>query len=78
LEHLLLDESALMESRAAPLRAYLASTVVQALTEGMLEVCRVAPSDPVDYLAEFLFKYAEHAKTQVLVFRFFQFFQSLI
>ena len=47
-----------------PLRAYLADTVVRALTEGMLEVCRVNPTDPVDYLAEFLFKHAEHARGQ--------------
>lgn len=64
LESLLLDESELMEARSQPLRAYLADTVVRALTEGMLEVCRVNPTDPVDYLAEFLFKHAEHARGQ--------------
>ncbi len=35
--------------------------VIPELTEGMIEVCKVVPVDPVDYLAEFLFqKSGEH------------------
>lgn len=30
--------------------------VVPILTEGLIEVCKELPEDPVDYLAEYLFK----------------------
>lgn len=50
------EETELLEARAKPLRAYLMDTVLPALTEGMLEVVKVQPDDPIDYLAEFLFK----------------------
>ncbi|TYZ57456.1 hypothetical protein PybrP1_010844, partial [[Pythium] brassicae (nom. inval.)] len=50
------EESELLEARAKPLRAYLMDTVLPALTEGMLEVVKVQPDDPIDYLAEFLFR----------------------
>ena len=45
-----------LEARSKPLRAYLMETVIPALTEGMLEVVKVQPEDPIDYLADFLFK----------------------
>ncbi|GLE06601.1 hypothetical protein PINS_up015995 [Pythium insidiosum] len=50
------EEAELLEARAKPLRTYLMDTVLPALTEGMLEVVKVQPDDPIDYLAEFLFK----------------------
>ncbi|KAL7998288.1 putative adenylate kinase/UMP-CMP kinase, P-loop containing nucleoside triphosphate hydrolase [Plasmopara halstedii] len=50
------EEAELLEMRAQPLRAYLMDTVLPALTEGILEVVQVQPLDPVDYLAEFLFR----------------------
>jgi adenylate kinase len=34
------------------------NNVVSTLAEGLLEVCRVLPEDPVDYLAEYLFKHS--------------------
>ena len=30
--------------------------VIPTLTEGLIEVCKLKPEDPVDYLAEWLFK----------------------
>lgn len=30
--------------------------IIPVLTEGMIEVCKVGPIDPVDYLAEYIFK----------------------
>ena len=36
----------------------LMDNVIPTLTQGLLEVCKVAPEDPVDYLAEFLFKHS--------------------
>lgn len=50
------EEAELLEARAKPLRTYLMDTVLPALTEGMLEVVKVQPEDPIDYLAEYLFK----------------------
>lgn len=52
------QEAALLEARSAPLRGYLMDNVIPTLTQGLLEVCKVAPEDPVDYLAEFLFKHS--------------------
>ncbi|RLN96143.1 hypothetical protein BBJ28_00018129 [Nothophytophthora sp. Chile5] len=56
LELLQREETELLETRAKPLRTYLMDTVLPALTEGMLEVVKVQPTDPIDYLAEFLFR----------------------
>ncbi|CAK4479295.1 unnamed protein product [Aphanomyces euteiches] len=50
------EEMDILEARSKPLRAYLMETVIPALTEGMLEVVKVQPEDPIDYLADFLFK----------------------
>lgn len=44
------EEDALLEERTKPLRQYLMSSVVPTLTQGLLEVCRTKPDDPVDYL----------------------------
>jgi len=42
------------------LREYLMRYMVPSLTEGLIEVCKVLPEDPVDYLATYL---EEHAAT---------------
>jgi adenylate kinase len=49
-------ENEVLESRSLPLRSYLMTNVIPTLTEGMLEVVKGAPEDPVDFLAEYLFK----------------------
>lgn len=59
------EETELLEARAKPLRAYLMDTVLPALTEGMLEVVKVQPDDPIDYLAEFLFKKGREMDAEV-------------
>jgi adenylate kinase len=38
------------------MRQFLMKYIIPLLTEGMIEVWKVGPLDPVDYLAEFLFK----------------------
>jgi adenylate kinase len=38
------------------MRQFLMKYIVPVLTEGMIEVCKVGPLDPVDYLAEYIFK----------------------
>ena len=50
------QESELLEVRSIPLRNYLMQNVIPTLTEGLIEVCKLKPEDPVDYLAEYLFK----------------------
>lgn len=39
-----------------PLRNYLMKYVLPTLTQGLIEVANLRPDDPVDYLAEYLFK----------------------
>ena len=50
------QERELLEVRSIPLRNYLMQNVIPTLTEGLIEVCKLKPEDPVDYLAEWLFK----------------------
>jgi len=50
------QEEELLEVRSIPLRNYLMSNVIPTLTEGLIEVCKLKPEDPVDHLAEYLFK----------------------
>ena len=50
------QEHEMLEVRSIPLRNYLMQTVIPTLTEGLIEVCKLKPEDPVDYLAEWLFK----------------------
>lgn len=41
-----------------PLREYLMRYMVPSLTEGLIEICKVLPENPTDYLATFLEKHA--------------------
>jgi len=54
----LLEDQALVDASAAPLRSYLLANVIPALVDGLLDVARNQPEDPVDALAEYLFKYS--------------------
>ncbi|KAG7377984.1 hypothetical protein PHYPSEUDO_010717 [Phytophthora pseudosyringae] len=65
LELLQREEAELLETRAKPLRTYLMDTVLPALTEGMLEVVKVQPTDPIDYLAEFLFRKGQELDDEI-------------
>ena len=38
------------------MRQFLMKYIIPVLTEGMIEVCKVGPIDPVDYLADYIFK----------------------
>lgn len=37
-------------------RKFLLLNIMPILTKGLLEVCKINPIDPIDYLADFLFK----------------------
>lgn len=45
-----------------PLREYLMRYMVPSLTEGLIEVCKVLPEDPVDYLATYLEDHAPNVR----------------
>ncbi|KAI8824357.1 uncharacterized protein EV422DRAFT_519852 [Fimicolochytrium jonesii] len=57
LEEVRKQEAEVLEAQSVPLRNYLMKYVMPTLTSGLIEVCKARPEDPVDYLAEFLFKH---------------------
>ncbi|KAL4656275.1 adenylate kinase 7 isoform X2 [Arapaima gigas] len=50
------QEEELLEARSIPLRNYLMKNVMPTLTQGLIQCCRLKPEDPVDFLAEYLFR----------------------
>ncbi|NWS34832.1 KAD7 kinase, partial [Polioptila caerulea] len=50
------QEQELLEAQAVPLRNYLMKNVMPTLMQGINECCRIRPDDPVNFLAEYLFK----------------------
>ncbi|KAM9554943.1 adenylate kinase 7 isoform 4-T4 [Guaruba guarouba] len=56
LEEVKRQEQELLEAQSVPLRNYLMRNVMPMLMQGINECCRIRPDDPVDFLAEYLFK----------------------
>ncbi|KAM5129823.1 adenylate kinase 7 [Mantella aurantiaca] len=56
LEEVKSQERELLEAQSVPLRNYLMRNVMPTLIQGLNECIRVRPDDPIDYLAEYLFK----------------------
>ncbi|KAM6273345.1 adenylate kinase 7 [Porphyrio hochstetteri] len=56
LEEVKRQEQELLEAQSLPLRNYLMKNVMPTLMRGINECCRIRPDDPVDFLAEYLFK----------------------
>ncbi|XP_057589849.1 adenylate kinase 7 isoform X3 [Hippopotamus amphibius kiboko] len=56
LEEVKREERELLEAQSVPLRNYLMTYVMPTLMQGLNECCKVRPDDPVDFLAEYLFK----------------------
>ncbi|XP_041976402.1 adenylate kinase 7-like isoform X2 [Aricia agestis] len=50
------EEEAALAAETEPMRQYLMNHIFPTLTTALLEVARVRPDDPVDFLAEYLFK----------------------
>lgn len=44
------EEQEMLEAQSVPLRNYLMKHVMPTLTKGLIEVTKVKPDDPVDYL----------------------------
>ncbi len=55
IEAINLDKSKIEEFDDCPTRKFLLLNIMPILTKGMLEVCKINPIDPVDYLSDFLF-----------------------
>lgn len=66
LEELREQERDLLDTRSQPIRQYLMDNVVPYLTEGLIDLCKDIPDDPVDYLATFLLKKADWLDEKVL------------
>nr|XP_028572015.1 adenylate kinase 7 isoform X1 [Podarcis muralis] len=56
LEEVKRQEQELLEAQSIPLRNYLMKHVMPTLMQGLNHCCMVRPDDPVDFLAEYLFK----------------------
>jgi len=56
LEEVKRQEREQLEEQSLPMRNYLMRHVMPTLTSALIDVCKVRPQDPVDYLAEFLFQ----------------------
>ncbi|XP_028398700.1 adenylate kinase 7-like [Dendronephthya gigantea] len=50
------EEQEVLETQSIPLRNYLMKHVMPTLSQGLVECTKIRPDDPVDYLAEYLFK----------------------
>ncbi|KAJ3416008.1 Adenylate kinase 7 [Chytridiales sp. JEL 0842] len=57
MEEIRKQEQEVLEAQSVPLRNYLMKYVMPTLTSGLIDVCKVRPEDPIDYLAEYLFKH---------------------
>ncbi|XP_076302141.1 adenylate kinase 7 isoform X2 [Lasioglossum baleicum] len=56
MEKLKEDEEERLCLRGLPLRHYLVKYIFPTLTQGLIEVANLRPDDPIDFLAEYLFK----------------------
>ncbi|XP_075223888.1 adenylate kinase 7-like [Lycorma delicatula] len=59
------EEEEILAKESLPLRHYLIKFVFPTLTNGLIEIASVKPDDPIDYLAEYLFK--ENPKGRMFV-----------
>jgi len=59
------SEAQLLANETAPLRQYLMANVVPTLTEGLMEVCKATPDDPIEFLSEYLFAHAQDIQAQL-------------
>lgn len=63
-EQIKVREKEMLESRSQPLRYYLMEHVVPLITEGIFEICKSTPEDPVEFLAQFLYKKNQELSNQ--------------
>ncbi|XP_056632232.1 adenylate kinase 7-like [Diorhabda sublineata] len=56
LEKLQIEEEKILAAQSEPLRFYLMKYIFPTLSKGLVEVAKIKPDDPIDFLAEYLFK----------------------
>lgn len=56
LEDLQMEEERLLVAQSEPLRNYLMQFIFPTLCKGLVETARMKPEDPIDFLAEYLFR----------------------
>jgi adenylate kinase len=66
LELLREQERDLLDTRSQPIRQYLMDNVVPHLTEGLIDLCKDIPDEPIDYLADFLLKKADEIDEKII------------
>jgi len=59
------SEARNLDMQALPLRQYLMINVVPTLAEGLIDICRKNPEDPIEHLAEYLFAHAQDIAPQL-------------
>lgn len=59
------QEASVLEAESMPLQQYLMVNVVPTLTEGLSEVAKTMPEDPIEYLAQYLFAHAQDIGPQL-------------
>ena len=50
------DQKEQLDAKSQVLRTYLHENLVPFLTDGLISICKQQPEDPVDALAEYLFR----------------------
>ena len=56
------EETAMFSDKVAPFREYCINSIGEAVTTGLVEVCRIRPDEPIEYLASFLNTFAAKNK----------------
>lgn len=59
MEEIRRQEREQLHAQSMPFRQYLMDNILPTLSAGLIEVAQVRPTDPIDYLAEYLFRQAE-------------------
>jgi len=54
------NEREMLDAHSSSIRTYIMENLVAILSDGLIDVCRKTPEDPVDHLAEYLFKQSLH------------------
>ena len=60
------QERDLLDTRSQPIRQYLMDNLVPHLTQGLIDLCKRVPADPVDALADFLLSRADELDAKKL------------
>ena len=50
------------KARSIPLRKYLMENIMPTLAESLIQVCKIMPEDPVDYVSELIYASSKHIK----------------